>query len=231
MVAVLEKIKVIIGNNQENIKNSLGEQFSEYTFPGTYEFSSGKVYGIVSEFGSGGEYISSLLSGNIEQNEDDKIFIDEVFTDNYKDLKIGWYMRAPFYNKGLIRREISVRKALGKAIEQSGNRFDFKKIQEEFGLQEKRLDLKLSYYSHEGWRASMAVGYVLQKQIFCFPWQNSIYFSAAIYDSMTYKLFNKITDYGGIIILPTSKKENVKNIADNIITIKGYKYNNINNII
>lgn len=213
----MEEIRLIIKERITTIINAEGEKNYEWIGNGEYTFHSGKVYGIVSEYGQGGETISSILSNNIKQ-KDEKIFIDGIEIDNYSKLDIGWYMGRPIYNKGIIRREISVKKALFKAIKETGNIYDYNKIMIEFGLQEDRINYRLSQYSREKWRASLAVGYAYQKQIFCFPWKNTVFFKTAM-ESKVFTLFNKVTDNGGIVILPTSKKENLIDIVDYIIEI------------
>ena len=218
MVAILEKIKLVTTQRIVTIKNSLGETNLEYIDDGTFEFFAGKIYGIVCEYGEGGEFISSVLSGNVSI-ENEKIFIDDDLYENFSEFSLGWYMGASLFNKGIIRRELTAKRAINKAFNTYSNVSGIDKLMMDFHLSEDRLGYKLSNYSHERWRVSLAIGYVCQKKIFCFPWMNSMMFYETMCISNVYRLFKKVTENGGIIILPTSRKENVLNVADYIIEL------------
>ena len=190
----------------------------DYVWDNTFNFERGKIYGIVCESEGGGDAVSCLMSNQIPW-EDEKVYYDNVEINPSDIGEIGWYIGKPIYSKGIIKKEISVRKALNNAILQYHRYKDINDIIEEFGLQERRLDYRISNYSYERWRASLAIGYASYKVIYCFPWLNTYSFYNWIICSSVFRFFRKLKDEGNIIILPTSRKENVVGFVDEVIEI------------
>ena len=76
----------------------------------------------------------------------------------------------------------------------------------------------------ERWRASLALGYISNKKVFCFPWMNSLQFYDCMYNSSVFRFFNDIKEDGGIIVIPTSRRENVEGLADVIINVENKRF-------
>lgn len=223
MVEVLEEIILHTKNRIERVSNVFNEIKNDCTYENQYTFESGKIYGIIGEHDEGGELISSLLSGKIPI-EEEKVLLNgnpigtKYFQEN------GWYVGKKEYSKGLIKKEISVRKALTLAIKNYGRYSNINDIINEFGLNENRLDYKVSMYSGERWRVSIAIGYASRKKIFCFSWMDTAQFNHVMLNSHVFRLFSKVKQ-DSIIILPTSREQNVYDIADVIINIDNPEYN------
>lgn len=224
-MAILEEIKLITKQRIEQIENSINEIQNNCILDNTFVFKKGKIYGIVGEHGEGGELISSLLSGRISA-KNEIAYYDGVKVDLSKIQDKGWYVGKSEYTKGFIKREISVRKALKNAIKKYGRYKCIDEVINEFGLTADRLDYRISKYSGEKWRASLAIGYACKKEIFCFSWMDTAYFYNIMISSGVFRFFKKMKEEGLIIILPTSRKENVMGLVDEIVEINNpqYKY-------
>lgn len=215
----MEKVKVITKEGFVHVCNHIGEKWIDYINDNEFIFEKGRIYGLVGEHGSGGEIISSLLSGQIKQ-EKHSVYIDNDMADEADIQKNGWYVGKAEYSKGLIKKEISVKKAIQRAIKEYHRYESVNEVIEEFHLTPGRVDYELSKYSGERLRASLAIGYISNKMIYCFPWMNSAFFCDIILSSGVFRFFKKLKDEGCIIILPTSRKENVVDFVDEVIEVE-----------
>ena len=225
MVAVLEKIKLVIENDRFiDINNPFGEKSLDYVCKNTFVFEKGKIYGIVCEHGSGGESISRLLS-NVASLKKEKIYIDDAEAKVEDIENLGWYVGKGIYSQGFMRKEVSSRKALEYAIKKYRRYEKIADIIEEFHLTSSKLDYGISRNCEwEKWRASIAIGYASNKKVYCFPWMDTLRFYDCMYNSSVFRFFKKMTREGAIIILPTSRKENVAGLADSIIQIHSPRF-------
>lgn len=218
-MAILEVIKISINNNYLiNYMNVYGEKTHDYISANDYSFNAGKIYGIICEQGAGGEGISQILTNKVS-NVNTQIYIDGMETNNISDL--AWYVGKTVKYGRIVNKELSIKKALELAVKKYNRYKDIETIIEEFHLSRHRINYGLSNIDvWEKWRASIAIGYAVQKQIFCFPWMDSLYFFDCMFNSSVFRFFKRITQDGGIIILPTSREENVKQLADEIVKIQ-----------
>lgn len=228
MVAVLEKIKLVIeGDRFINVNNPFGETSQDYVCENTFTFEKGTIYGIVCEHGGGGEAISLLLSRTIPLKQE-KVYIDDMEVQDSKIEEIGWYVGKALYSRGFIKKEQSARQALEHAIKKYHRYEKIADIVEEFHLTQGRLDYGISRNCEwEMWRASMAIGYASNKMIYCFPWMDTLHFYDCMYNSSVFRFFKRLTGEGAIIILPTSRKENVNGFVDSVIQIHSPRFEHI----
>lgn len=222
----MEKIKLITKNRFTTCKNPFDEISLDYINNNTFIFEKGRIYGIVCEHGGGGEFISSILSSRIECLQE-KIYIDNREVSFYDIQKISWYVGDSVYSKGRIKREISVRKALDYSIKKHQRYKNINEIINEFHLTPGRLNYSISKYSWERWRASLAIGYASNRKVYCFPWMNTLLFYDCMRNSSVYTFFNKFKDEGSIIILPTSRHENLEGLVDEIIEISDSRFETV----
>lgn len=223
MVAILEEIKLITKRRTEQVKNAFNELQIDCTLEKTFCFKRGKIYGIIGEQGEGGELISSVLSGRIPIIEEE-IYYDGVKLNNKNLQKIGWYVGKREYYEGIIKKEKRVEKALTDAIKKYKRYNNLEEIVKEFNLTPDRLNYEISRYSGERWRASLAIGYASLKEIYCFSWMNTACFNSILLSSGVFRFFKKMKEEGLIIVLPTSRKDNVIGLADEIIEIDNPEY-------
>lgn len=226
MVAILEKIKLVTKQRVERIKNSFNEIQNDYIIDKSFVFEKGKIYGIIGEHGEGGELISSLMSGRIPI-EKEVIYYDDTKIDSSNIRDIGWYVGKSEYSEGIIKKEISVKKALKNAIKRYQRYESIDEIIEDFHLTPDKLEYALSKYSGEKWRASLAIGYACKKEVYCFSWMDTAHFSSILLSSGVFRFFKRMREEGLIIILPTSRKENVIDFVDEVIEINNPEYKSV----
>lgn len=225
MVGKMEKVKLLIESDRFiEVDNPFGEKSTDYICKNTFVFEKGKIYGIICEHGAGGESIARLLS-NTTPLKGEKVFVDDVEIGASTIEKLCWYLGKVLYSRGLIKRELSFRQALEMAIKEQHYYEKVDDIVKEFHLTPSRLDYSLSQNCEwERWRMSMAIGYANNKKIYCFPWMNTLEFYDCLYNSSVFRFFKKLTREGAIIILPTSRKENVNKLVDHIVQIHNTRF-------
>jgi hypothetical protein len=218
MVKILETIKLEIPTERIlNVKSPIYGEYQDYISENTFTFRKGQIYGLVSEFGGGGDAVSWLLSN-------EKISVDNVETKS----DLCWCLCKPLYSKGLIKTEQSPRNALEEAIKKYGTYKDLNEVIDKFHLNPDRLDYKFSKYQDwEKWRISLAIGCAERKKVFCFSWMDSMYFYDCMYNSSVFRFFKLLKENGAIVILPTSRKENLYGLADEIIYIHNPRFERV----
>lgn len=221
----MDKVKLVIERDRFiEVDNPFGEKSTDYICKNIFIFEKGKIYGIICEHGAGGESIARLLS-NTTSLKGERVLIDDVEVETSTIEKFGWYLGKVLYSRGLIKRELSFRQALEMAIKEHHVYENIDDIVKEFHLTLGRLDYSLSCNCEwERWRMSMAIGYANNKKIYCFPWMDTLQFYDCLYNSSVFRFFKKFTKEGAIIILPTSRKENVNGFADSIIQIHSPRF-------
>lgn len=227
-MAILEKVKLIIENDRFiSVNNPFEEKSQDYVCANTFIFETGKIYGIVCEHGGGGESISLFLSGSVPLKQE-KIYFDDVEVGMSDIEETGWYVGRTLHSTKLIKKEQSIRQALEYAIKKYHRYENIDDIVEDFHLTTSRLDYGLSRNSEwEMWRASMAIGYASNKMIYCFPWMDTLCFYDCMYNSSVFRFFKKLTKEGAIIILPTSRKENVSGFVNEVIRVRSPRFERV----
>lgn len=223
----MEKVRLETKERFLDIRNPFGDIGDDYTVDNVFNFERGKIYGVVCEYGGGGEAISLLLTNEIPR-EEEKVYFDDVEVDELTVQRTGWYMGKELYSGKLFKREVSVRKALHYAVNKYHKYESIDEIIQDFGLTPGRLDYGLSRNCcWEKWRSSLAIGYASEKMIYCFPWMNTLTFFDCLYNSAVFQLFRRLKSEGAIIILPTSRRENVEGFVDEVIQIKCQRFEHI----
>lgn len=183
------------------------------------EFYKGYLYGIIGEFGNGGAALSCGITGNTNFYEG-KIFIDDRESSIKQLIKNSWYVGTDLYtynskklfgNKPKIMKK-TIKEQIEIGIQNVNHDLDFGTIQRVFNLSNERVDRNIEYVSGERWKASAAIGYANGKKLFCFPWLNS-----KDIDKLEEQLINTVNvllDFGCIVIIPTTKEENIKKISN-----------------
>lgn len=175
------------------------------------EFHSGKIYGIVSEYGQGCMYLSYLLGGNVDFGELQVFADDEPITESYLQ-GLSWNLE-PSYGKYKNKR---VKKSIENAIKEYNCKNSFDEIANTFMLTESRYDRKLQHLSGERWRASAALGYAYEKKIFYAPYKTSNFYHQ-MNNSNLFKVLRFLADNGAIVVLPVGSDAFIKNVVDECI--------------
>ena len=187
----MEKIKLVTAHRVDDILDFYYGTYEDYMSDHTFVFEKGKVYGVVTEYGDGGETLSAIMSGLIPI-EEEEVYFDDIKVDNPKMGDIGWFLGKREYTRGIIKKEISARKALERAIKEYHRYQSVEDVMEDFSLRPDRIDMGLYRYSHEKWRASLAIGYACRKEVFCLSWMNTSAFASIILGSGIFRFFKRL---------------------------------------
>ena len=175
------------------------------------ELESGKIYGLVGEYGQGPMYISYLIGGKVDFG-DLRLFCNGQELSRNMLEQISWNLEPSNekYRNAVVKKSIEKTLLKNRCIE------DFDTIAEKFILTEPRYDRKLFQLSGERWRASAALGYANRKRIYYAPYR----FSKFYYDmcqSGLLKILKELTSDGAIVLLPAGSDEFLKHIVDECI--------------
>lgn len=172
---------------------------------------SGRIYGLISEYGQGCMYLSWLLGGKTDTDELRISWNDKKMC--RKDLeKISWNLEP----SGEKYRNAVVIKAIQKAIRKNGLPDRFSDIQTRFFLSPPRQDRKLLHLSGERWRASAALGFVEGKKIFYAPYKTSSFYYAMCQSGLL-KALKELADSGAVVLLPCGSDSFLRHIVDECV--------------
>lgn len=188
-------------------------RYEEYMYEETFEFEKGKIYGILGDGEEGGGGLTWLLSGKeLLKNE-----IVTVFGKEYKSgetVEEGWHLSEDIQNMNK-----SAWRQLSNARKRSGSELSVQDIIEEFHLSEKKIHKKMKEDKWEVWKVSAAVGYLLGKEIFCFPWLPTLMIKEIIMYTGYFNYVEKLRREGCILLLPSSNREILEAITDEIVEL------------
>lgn len=176
-------------------------------------FESGKIYGIVSEYGQGCEYLSYLLGGRVE-SDDIKIYCNEnlISQDDLNEVSFNLEPSCESYGKKQVKKSIE------KCLLSSTDKCDFSSIADKFLLTPERYDRKFQALSGERWRAAAAFGYVQNKRIYFAPYKTSRFYYRMCQSGLL-KVLRELTNSGALVILPVGSDEFIKHIADEVVYV------------
>lgn len=179
-------------------------------------FESGKIYGLVSEYGQGCEFLSYLLGGRVTFDNVKIIFNGDLISQN--DLsEMSWNLEASGESYG----NKIVRKSIEKALKNTPNSMEFQDLAERFVLTPERYDRKFNHLSGERWRAAAAFGYAQNKRIYFSPYETSNFYYHMCGSSLL-KCLRELTDNGALIVLPSGNDTFIKHIVDEVIYLDRY---------
>lgn len=188
-------------------------------FDGT--FISGKAYGLFGHIGDGAIGVSYALAGRIPFGRG-TVSIDDrqCSTDDLSSFsKVAWFEKP---TRRWSRRK-TVREQIEVALRTGSNQYGvsgIEELKELFMLSEGRLDRPLSQYSHERWRASLAIGLAEGKRVFTIPWMNPAYASAYL-DLWIRRSVEVLKSYDCWVFIPTTDPNSFGSALDEVIVVKG----------
>lgn len=174
-------------------------------------FESGKIYGLVSEYQQGCQYLSYLLGGRLPF-EDVKMSCNGVpITQNdLKQVSINLEPNRDDYANQVVRKSIDKYLSLNREQE------DFLSIAEKFCFTPEKCDRKFCHLSGMRWKTASAYGYAQRKRIFCAPYKPSSFYYQMCQTGLL-KALRELADDGAIILLPVGSDEVMKHIADELV--------------
>lgn len=168
----------------------------------SYNFMSSNVYVVEVESKEEGQELSNLITG-LNKEKNCVIKIDDNTVSSKELRNISCYVGKGIYKKFFHKR--TVRKEIEYALKHSNSNFTSYDIVNMFSLTPSRLERKLKYTGNEHWRASLAIGYAGNKQVFCFPFVNKELASELIRLRID-EFIEMLKSEGKIIVIPTENK-------------------------
>ncbi|MDE6519818.1 MAG: hypothetical protein K2K91_05075 [Ruminococcus sp.] len=175
-------------------------------------FESGKIYGLVSEYGQGCEFVSYLLGGRIITLSNIRIIFNGNQISQSDLSKMSWNLEASEEKYG----DKIVRKSIENALKNTPNSINFQDLAEKFALTPERYDRKFKYLSGERWRAAAAFGYAQNKRIYFSPYKTSLFYYQMCQSSLL-KGLRALTDSGALVVLPSGGDKFIRHIVDEVI--------------
>lgn len=197
-------------------------QMRDYCNNFSCKFVGGGVYGVIGDCGDGGWTLSYVLVG-LNKFHKGSIEINGELADQEKLQQFGCYVGQGIHVKGNwgFRKNEGVAKLLSQGIDSGkcplGSVYE---IVEMFSLSKERLSKSIQQYSGERWRASIAIGFAHGKRIYGFPWLNARWLEKYIVSMNGFdEILRILRKNGSIVLIPTSKPEILKGVADKLVSI------------
>lgn len=175
-------------------------------------FESGKIYGLISEYGQGCEFVSYLLGGRIATLSNIKIIFNGNQISQYDLSRMSWNLEASEEKYG----NKIVRKSIEKALKNTPDSMNFQDLAEKFAFTPERYDRKFKYLSGERWRAAAAFGYAQNKRIYFSPYKTSLFYYQMCQSSLL-KGLRALTDSGALVVLPSGSDKFIRHIVDEVV--------------
>ncbi|MBQ5311419.1 MAG: hypothetical protein ILP19_05195 [Oscillospiraceae bacterium] len=185
-------------------------KFGEIWHTKDITFESGKIYGLISEYGQGCMYLSYLLGGQADPGEITVTYngaaVDRsVLEENSLCLEPA---AAPYGKK-------TVRKAIESALAK-GHSGDFQSLADRFMLTPERYGRRFTELSGERMRAAAAYGCALGKRIDYAPYNPSGFYHRMC-ASYLYRVLRELASYGALVVLPCGSDAFLRYITDELI--------------
>lgn len=186
----------------------------------SHNFIGGNAYGLVSDFGCGSWGVTTCVGGRCSDNPDGKIYFDGQPIPAKDLTTLSCFVSENIF-EGINSKDnlLSAKECIEKALQMSKLDFTVEKIKNMFSLSDSRFERKLNSVSGEMWRISIAVGFAMGKETFCYPWLNQ-----RDINNVDTSIIKELKRYGKIILIPSSQKKELKKICDHIIIFKEKKY-------
>lgn len=141
--------------------------------PITYNFEGGNIYGLISDFGQGSWGLATCLGGR-GKIIDGSVYLNDKMIDLEDLTDFSCFVgETNFTVLQPIDGLVSAKNCIEKALLTSKLPFSIQDIKSQFHISEERFERDIRFASSEIWRISAAIGFALNKQIFCYPWLNT----------------------------------------------------------
>jgi hypothetical protein len=215
-------IKIQLLNFQDGVEcKSILFTSKESFFKVSHSFVGGNIYGLISDFGCGSWGLVTCLGGRCE-HPDGEVFLNDERIECSELKKYSCFISESLYD-GINSTQdyLTPRKCIEKALSISGLPYTVEEIKNMFNLSgdgincpvnDGRFNRDLRHVSGEIWNISIAVGFALGKEIFCFPWLNEREISRVQEPHIKILKENK-----KIVLIPSNQKKPLKRVCDEIL--------------
>ncbi|SFR61855.1 hypothetical protein [Anaeromicropila populeti] len=187
-----------------------------------YKFFTGKIYGLLCNHGEGGGGISYILGGKAPVLNEQLIINNKKYNKN-EYVNEGWYVGEGLgkYNSYFEKK---IRNQLQVALKCGNKKYSVSEVIKKFELSEDRMHYKFSHVSWESWRISVAIGFLYEKTIFCFPWKDTDYLKSIILNTGFSYYINILKEKGSIVIIPSNDRKLLESFSDEVIDINNPRF-------
>ena len=196
--------KIEINNLTSNIGYDLFDEMEISIKSFSHTFEEGKCYGLDMDEHQG--YLVSMALCGVIKGDGVKVYKDGKQVGEEELLKDSLLMGLS-REKKTFREEIN---SLNLSKEAVNNLF------EKYGLSENRIKRSYENTSSERWRMSFALGSLLDKKLYCFPYI-PIQLAESYAPLWLKDFIDEVKDRGGIVVVPNIVTPNNKYLFDEVI--------------
>ncbi|WP_163951038.1 hypothetical protein [Paenibacillus sp. SYP-B3998] len=181
----------------------------------SYDFIGGHAYGIISDCGAGGWGLSYALSGlgSILSGE---AKLNNTLLNQEMLKALSCYVGEDTQPTNIFgKKSSSVKKQLLRGSRLIEGQLELDSIIHQFGLPIEKLDNLIKHIGNDRWNATAAIGFAQNKKIYCFPWLNKDWIHKL--RPRLERILEVIKNDGGIVIIPTSRPENLLDMVDKCV--------------
>lgn len=191
--------------------------------PITYSFLPGHCYGFFGDFGRGCWALATCLGGRGDEPASGKIYWngDEIDRSEMQ-------AHSCFAGENIVdsiddpHNPLTANECIQCALHRSQLPYSVTDIKSLFRLSDERFDRDLRYVSGEIWRISIAIGFALNRELFCYPWMNV----RDAKEQLDAEIIEVLKAHQKIIVIPTCRavlKTPFKKVFDHTIDFHSYK--------
>ncbi len=188
----------------------------------SHDFFYGKSYLLDAELGKGAWALSWIIGGLLNPVHGEILKDGTPFNQNER-LKEAWFVRkSEFIGFRAGRRSVKAYVQQGLKKARKPYLQSEQEIIERFYLTPERYGRSVRQLSHEGWRASCAIGIAQEKKIFCFPYIEYVrpYLVEEYYDSWLKPVVDLLRDSGALVLIPAIATPLTEKLCDEVVHIR-----------
>ncbi len=187
--------------------------------PVSCRIESGKVYGLISDFGCGSWALANCLGGRGETNRGGQAYRNGEPVNLHALAADSAFLPEPVIaGVNTPDRLGTARSCIETALACSGMPYTAEQLRQIFSLSTARFDRPLQETSGEIWLISLAIQFALGKDLFCLPWLSArTIFRAKVMAELG--ILDTLRKAGKIVLLPTNQKATARRICDRLILL------------
>jgi hypothetical protein len=201
------------------VERYIGDSINHFS----HDFEFGRSYMLNAELGNGAWALSWIIGGLLQPESYGSITKDGNPYDRDSRLKDAWFVRKSEY-MGFRSAHRSVKVHIQRGLKQNQNPYlqTEQEIIARFRLTPQRYERPVRQLSHEGWRASCAIGLAHGKKIFCFPYIEYLrpYLIEDYFDLWLKDMVDLLRESGALVIVPAIATVLSEDLCDEIIHIR-----------
>jgi hypothetical protein len=190
-----------------------------FNYEFSYEFSFGRSYLLDCAEAGGGWALSWIIGGLLEPTRG-TIYRNQFIFSSQERRRTTWCVRHSEIKRFGLFRNWSVRSQIRYGLRTNPNPFlkTEAAIMQAFKLTLGRYGRPLRQFSHEGWRASCAIGLANGRSIFCFPYLD--YLIPEYFDLWLKDMVDLLRDSGALVLIPAQRTAISERLCDEVVQLE-----------